>query len=102
MMPSNVVTTFDESKLPKLYNSSMDAITKGTRDGLEIALSVGAILIVFITLVALVDSLLGIINEDLSLQAILGFVFAPICWLMGIPWEAVSYTHLTLPTIYSV
>ena len=87
MMPSNVVTTFDESKLPKLYNSSMDAITKGTRDGLEIALSVGAILIVFITLVALVDSLLGIINEDLSLQAILGFVFAPICWLMGIPWE---------------
>ena len=65
----------------------MDAITKGTRDGLEIALSVGAILIVFITLVALVDSLLGIINEDLSLQAILGFVFAPICWLMGIPWE---------------
>ena len=73
--------------LPKLYNSSMDAITKGTRDGLEIALSVGAILIVFITLVALVDSLLGIINEDLSLQAILGFIFAPICWLMGIPWE---------------
>ena len=52
MMPSNEVTTFDESKLPKLYNSSMDAITKGTRDGLEIALSVGAILIVFITLVA--------------------------------------------------
>lgn len=87
MMPSNEVTTFDESKLPKLYNSSMDAITKGTRDGLEIALSVGAILIVFITLVALVDSLLGIISEDLSLQAILGFIFAPICWLMGIPWE---------------
>ena len=58
MMPSNEVTTFDESSFK--HNSSVDAITKGTRDGLEIALSVGAILIVFITLVALVDSLLGI------------------------------------------
>ena len=31
--------------------------------------------------------MLGLANEDLSLQAILGFIFAPICWLMGIPWE---------------
>ncbi|MEC7999945.1 MAG: nucleoside transporter C-terminal domain-containing protein [Pseudomonadota bacterium] len=87
LMPSNEITQFDDSELPKLYNSQMDAVTRGTRDGLEIALSVGAILIVFITFVALFDSLLGLIHDDLSLQVILGYIFAPICWLMGIPWE---------------
>ena len=74
LMPSNEITQFDDSELPKLYNSQMDAVTRGTRDGLEIALSVGAILIVFITFVALFDSLLGLIHDDLSLQVILGYI----------------------------
>ena len=68
----------------------MDAITKGTRDGTDIAIGVGSILIVFIALVYLVDSLLGIISigsQSLSLQMILGYLFAPIAWLMGVPWD---------------
>jgi CNT family concentrative nucleoside transporter len=69
----------------------MDAITRGTRDGLEIALNVGAILIAFIALVSLADSILGLLpavgDAPLSLQRILGWIFAPIVWLMGVPWS---------------
>ncbi|MEY2972861.1 MAG: putative nucleoside permease NupX [Pseudomonadota bacterium] len=91
MIPSNDATEFDADAVPKIYESSMDAITRGTRDGLEIALNVGAILIAFIALVSLADSILGLLplvgDAPLSLQRILGWIFAPIVWLMGVPWS---------------
>ena len=90
MIPSAEVTNFDGNSIPKVYDSSMDAITRGTRDGLDICLNVGAILIAFIALVSLLNSILGIAGgwvgiADLSLQLILGYMFFPIVWLMGIP-----------------
>ena len=90
MIPSSEVTNFDGNSVPKVYDSSMDAITRGTRDGLDICLNVGAILIAFIALVSLLNSLLGILGgwigiSDLSLQLILGYIFFPIVWLMGVP-----------------
>ncbi|MDA9079585.1 Na+-dependent nucleoside transporter [Gammaproteobacteria bacterium] len=90
MIPSAEVTNFDGNSIPKVYDSSMDAITRGTRDGLDICLNVGAILIAFIALVSLLNSILGIAGgwvgiTDLSLQLILGYMFFPIVWLMGIP-----------------
>ena len=90
MLPSAEVTNFDGNSVPKVYDSSMDAITRGTRDGLDICLNVGAILIAFIALVSLLNSLLGILGgwigiTDLSLQLILGYIFFPIVWLMGVP-----------------
>jgi CNT family concentrative nucleoside transporter len=90
MSPSSEVTNFDGNSVPKVYDSSMDAITRGTRDGLDICLNVGAILIAFIALVSLLNSLLGILGgwigvNDLSLQLILGYIFFPIVWLMGVP-----------------
>ena len=90
MIPSAEVTNFDGNSIPKVYDSSMDAITRGTRDGLDICLNVGAILIAFIALVSLLNSILGIAGgwvgiTDLSLQLILGYIFFPIVWLMGIP-----------------
>jgi CNT family concentrative nucleoside transporter len=90
MIPSAEVTNFDGNSIPKVYDSSMDAITRGTRDGLDICLNVGAILIAFIALVSLLNSILGIAGSwvgitDLSLQLILGYMFFPIVWLMGIP-----------------
>ena len=100
MIPSSEVTNFDGSSVPKVYDSSMDAITRGTRDGLDICLSVGAILIAFIALVSLLNSLLGILGgwigiSDLSLQLILGFIFFPIVWLMGVPLsEALTSAEL--------
>ena len=57
MSPSAEVTNFDGNSIPKVYDSSMDAITRGTRDGLDICLNVGAILIAFIALVSLLNSI---------------------------------------------
>ena len=91
MIPSSSITEFTESKTPKIYKSTMDAITRGTSDGTSIAISVGTILIVVIALVYIVNSFLGVIGmqfgADLSIEIILGYIFAPIAWLMGIPWN---------------
>ena len=91
MIPSNSITDFNENKVPKVYKSTMDAVTRGTSDGTSIAVSVGTILIAVIALVYIVNSILGGISNnfgfDLSIEIILGYIFAPIAWLMGIPWN---------------
>jgi CNT family concentrative nucleoside transporter len=70
--------------------SSMDAITRGTTDGLALLLNIIAMLIVLIALVALVNLGLGLLpdlaGEAVSLQRILGILLAPFVWLLGIPW----------------
>jgi CNT family concentrative nucleoside transporter len=75
----------------KIYDSSIDALVKGTNDGLQIVLSVGATLIVFVALVAMVDGLLGllpqVLNAPLSIERIAGAIFSPLAWCMGIPWK---------------
>jgi CNT family concentrative nucleoside transporter len=63
----------------------IDAAGRGTVEGLQLALNVGAMLISFLALVALVNALLGL--AGLSLQQIFGWVFAPVAWAMGVPWR---------------
>src|SRR6185436_2032816 len=63
----------------------IDAAGRGTGEGLQLALNVGAMLISFLALVALVNYLLGFAH--LSLQQIFGWVFAPVAWSMGVPWR---------------
>jgi concentrative nucleoside transporter, CNT family len=69
----------------------IDAIGRGTGEGLHLALNVGAMLISFLAIVALLNAGLGLIGQafglDLSLQLILGWVFAPIAWALGVPWH---------------
>jgi len=71
--------------------STMDAITRGTRSGLELFLMVIAMLLVLVALVFLVNAVLSLLpdihGEPLSLQRLLGYAMAPVCWLMGIPWS---------------
>jgi concentrative nucleoside transporter, CNT family len=71
--------------------STMDAIVKGTGAGLELLLNIVAMLIVFIALVYLANSILGLLPDfaggPLTLQRALGWVMAPVCWLMGVPWS---------------
>ena len=72
----------------------MDAITRGTQDGLKLALNIGGMLLVIISLVALVNGVLGLLEisgEPLSLQRMLGWLFSPLAWLIGVPW---SEAHL--------
>ncbi|MBB5234401.1 NupC/NupG family nucleoside CNT transporter [Deinococcus budaensis] len=70
----------------------IDAAARGAGDGLRLALNVGAMLIAFIGLIALVNALLGALGGlfgvgGLSLQGLLGWVFAPLAFVMGVPWE---------------
>jgi concentrative nucleoside transporter, CNT family len=71
--------------------STMDAIVKGTGAGLELLLNIVAMLIVFIALVSLANAILGLLpnvmDAPITLQRVLGWIMAPICWLMGIPWS---------------
>jgi len=71
--------------------STMDAIVRGTGAGLELLLNIVAMLIVFIALVHLANAVLGLLPDfagaPLTLQRALGWIMAPVCWLMGIPWS---------------
>jgi CNT family concentrative nucleoside transporter len=75
----------------KVYDSSIDALIRGTSDGLTIVLNVGATLIVFVALVAMLNGILGLFppvaGSPLSVERGLGVVFAPLAWVMGIPWK---------------
>ena len=74
----------------KGYDSSVDALIKGTTDGLSIVLNVAATLIVFVALVAMVNGILGLFPDfmgaPLSVERGLGVIFAPLAWSLGIPW----------------
>ncbi len=69
----------------------IDAAARGTGDGLHLALNVGAMLISFLALIALINALLGLVplwgGQHLSLEWIFGHAAAPLAWLMGVPWK---------------
>jgi concentrative nucleoside transporter, CNT family len=71
--------------VPRTDVNVIDAAGRGTGEGLLLALNVGAMLISFLALVALVNALLGLAH--LSLQEIFGWLFAPVAWSMGVPWH---------------
>jgi CNT family concentrative nucleoside transporter len=78
-------------KVERTDANVIDAAARGTIDGLHLALNVGAMLISFLALIALLNALLGLIpignGEHLSLQWMLGHIAAPLAWLMGVPWK---------------
>ncbi len=69
----------------------MDAITRGTLEGMQLLISIIAMLIVLVAMVYLVNSILGLLpsvgGQALTMQRISGWFFAPVTWLMGVPWE---------------
>src|SRR5271154_852364 len=81
-------------QMPAMEKESnvLGAIARGTVDGLHLALNVGAMLITFIALLALLNAMMGWIHIHISwfpysLQQILGWIFAPIAWLVGVKWN---------------
>jgi len=86
--PSGAELVFD-------YSGPMDAVTQGGINAMQMVINIAALLICFIALVYLGNAIIGLLPEvggqPLSLERILGWVMAPFCWLMGIPWsEAVT------------
>ena len=78
-------------EIGQIASSTMDAIVKGTAVGLELLLNICAMLIVMVALVHLADSIIGTLpsvgGAPITLERMLGAAMAPVCWLMGVPWE---------------
>ncbi len=82
----------DEAKSGNL----LGAISRGTGDGLNLAINVAAMLIAFLALIALANGLMGWVHGFVdwfpaSLETVLGWLFAPVAWLIGIPWKDASH-----------
>jgi len=78
-------------ELPETHVNIIDAAAGGAADGLKLALNVGAMLLAFLALIAMANGLLGWATglfglEGLTLEKIFGWVFAPVAWLIGVPW----------------
>ena len=88
MVPDGSQTTYDYEPDNMRYSSIMDAITRGTLDGTRIVVSVGAMVIVLVSLVGLVNVVLSVLPEvsgsPITLQRILGYLFAPLVLMMGV------------------
>ena len=91
MVPETGSQTLGEEMAPSHATSAMDALAKGTWDGLQLLFNIVAILIVFVALVKLTNIGLGlfpdVMGAPLSLERILGTLMAPVVWLIGVPWE---------------
>ncbi|MDE2988529.1 MAG: nucleoside:proton symporter [Chloroflexota bacterium] len=83
----------DESRVEfaKLYDNGIDALTRGTIDGLRLFAYIVGMLIVFVALVELANIILGALPDvdgaDLTMQRIFGWVLAPVVWVLGVPWS---------------
>ena len=104
--PSMISKELQVSK-EKIGNNLLDAISNGTTDGLRLAVNVGAMLIAFVALIYVFNGFLGFIgrvttlNEviasatggnynELSLQFIVGYVFSPVAWMLGVPGDDIT------------
>ncbi len=91
MVPETETPTHGDTLDRPPSHGTLDAVTRGTLEGVQLVINIIALLIVFVALVHLVNSLLGLLpeiaGEALTLERILGGLLAPVAWLMGIPWE---------------
>jgi len=90
MVPPDAPAT--EGKLvSQTATSSMDAVTRGTLDGVQLLINIVAMLVVLVALVSLANQILGLLPDvagaPVTLQRVLGIAMAPLVWVMGIPWS---------------
>jgi CNT family concentrative nucleoside transporter len=90
MIPGAEDTEGDQASMLQ-YRSSMDAVARGTADGLQLWLGIVAMLLVMVALVALADIILrhfpDLWGAPPTVERIFGWIFAPIVWLYGVPWD---------------
>src|SRR5688572_10057699 len=89
LMVPGAVATGEGIEIPRQDSGAIDAITRGTGEGVQLLLYITAMLLVFAAMVYLANALLGLLPlaEPLTLQRIFGAVFAPLAWAAGVPWE---------------
>jgi len=71
--------------IPKTDDNALEALSRGATAGMKLAANVAAMIVAFVSIIALINYLLGF--AGLSLELIFGFVFKPLAWTMGVPWE---------------
>ena len=71
--------------IPKTDDNALEALSRGATDGMKLAANVAAMIVAFVSAIALVNYVLGF--AGLSLEMIFGFFFKPLAWTMGVPWE---------------
>jgi len=103
MVPASGPAAEDDDSLPVTdYASTMEAVTRGTVEGLGLFLNVVAMLVVLVALVSLVNAGLGLLPDvgglPLTLQRIFGWLFAPLAWCLGMPWEEAATAGQLLGT----
>ena len=84
---TEIAATADDDTIhvEKIDDNAMEALARGATSGLQLAGNVAAMLIAFVALIAMINALLGFVG--ITLQEILGLIFKPLAWTMGIPWE---------------
>ena len=91
MVPGAGDTQMDSDNTSLKYESSIDAVITGTMDGVQLFLAVIGIIIVVFALVALVDQMLTVLplvdGTALTLRRMFGWLFAPLMWAIGVPWD---------------
>ncbi|MGD8837116.1 MAG: nucleoside transporter C-terminal domain-containing protein [Desulfobacteraceae bacterium] len=91
MIPETYALTTGDLHAPHHSLNSMDAVTQGTLQGVQLLINILAMLVVLVALVHLVNTILGLFpnwtGAPLTLQGIFGYVMAPVVWLMGVPWS---------------
>ncbi|MDX1577778.1 MAG: nucleoside transporter C-terminal domain-containing protein [Gemmatimonadota bacterium] len=80
-----------EIELPESHVNAIDAAAGGAADGLKLALNVGAMLLAFLALIAVGNGIIGWVTglfgvEGITLERLFGWIFAPVAWLIGVPW----------------
>jgi concentrative nucleoside transporter, CNT family len=88
LMVPGPMTSEGEVAIARQDSSAMDAVTRGTLEGVQLLLYITAMLIVLAALVYLANAILGLLPlaEPLTLQRIFGWLFAPLAWAAGVPW----------------
>jgi CNT family concentrative nucleoside transporter len=91
MVPETADLTSGEMVTSEQASSAMDAVTKGTLQGVQLLINIVAMLVVLVALVHLVNLLLGLLpmpqGRAITLQRLLGWIMSPVTWLMGVPWS---------------
>jgi concentrative nucleoside transporter, CNT family len=91
MVPETGESTAGRIVLPQEATGAMDAVTRGTMEGIQLLINIVAMLIVLVALVGLLNGLMELLprfgGQAFTLQRILGYVMAPVAWLIGIPWS---------------
>ena len=91
MLPETRTFSTADIKIEQRAKSSMDAITRGTIDGINLLINIVAMLIVLVALVHLLNMILSILpnlgGKPITFQRIVGIIMAPVVWMMGVPWK---------------